>query len=343
MSAPGRSQALVPLSFYLPCSVAEYERLPRALKDYVPWQASETALSPFLGRYHWVLQTFLQLRDAGMDARLVRTLPAEGVVFSHVECLDYGIRPTERTMFIPMLVDKDVPLPHGAIHVTHNPAQRLPLGLRQHYIPPWPQIGLLPRAAVRGERFETVAFIGYPGNLHPALAGEDFAARLATLGLRLVIPPPNAWHDFSDIDAILAVRTFGRDERHLNKPALKLYNAWAAGVPAVLGFETAYRSDGRPGVDYLEATNADEVFQCLQRLAAEPSLHTGVVRAGHEAMRARSEAQLRTLWLQFIEGSVLPLYRTWTRAPLQRAAFQIAGAVRERLLWRRPAWFGERA
>jgi hypothetical protein len=343
VNAASNGRADIPLCFYLPCSEDEYGRLPRDLKDYVPWQASETALTPFLGRYHWVLQTCLQLREAGMDARLVRTLPEEGVVFSHVECLDYGIRPTARTMFVPMLVDKDVPLPHGAIHVTHNPRQRLPLGLRQHYIPPWPQIGLVPRSAARGDRFETVAFIGYPGNLHPALADDDFAARLATLHLRLVIPPPHAWHDFSEIDGVLAVRTFGRAERHLNKPALKLYNAWAAGVPAVLGFETAYRSDGRPGVDYLEATDADEVFQCLMHLATEPLLRAGIVGAGREAMQARSEARLRTLWLQFIEGSVLPLYRNRIHDPLNRAAFQMAGAVRERLLWRRPAWFGESA
>ncbi len=332
--------SVTPVYFYLPCRESEFLRLPKRLQDYSTWQHTETELSPFMGRYHWVLQTYLQLCEAGAEVELVRELPSVGIVLSHVECFDYGIRPSSRTMLVSMLVDKDIPLPHAALHVTHNPVQRLPLRLRQQYIPPWPQIGLIPRSTTRGSRFETVGFIGYPENLDPELACENFVRRLAAQGLRLVIPAPGAWHDFSDIDVVLAVRNFGRADEHLNKPALKLYNAWLARVPAVLGFESAYRQEGNPGVDYLEATNADEVLAALERLALNPSLRASMVAAGHEKMKAHTELELRSIWLDVLSKRLLPLYDRWTRDRLFRTACQIGGEIRERLLWRKPARFG---
>ena len=263
--------------FYLPCLAPQFQRLPRRLQEYADWQKTETELSPFMGRYHWVLQTYLQLREVSANVYVVRELPTDGIVISHVECLDYGQRPSPKMLLVSLLVDKDIPLPHASLHVTHNPVQRLPLMLRQHYIPPWPQIGLVPRSAARGRRFENVAFVGYPENLHRDLASEKFARSLADLGLCLVIPAPADWHDFSEIDVVLAVRNFGCADLHLNKPALKLYNAWLAQVPAVLGFESAYRREGQPGVDYLEATSADDILVALRRLADEPGLRDRII------------------------------------------------------------------
>ena len=332
-----------PVYFYLPCRESEFRRLPRRLQDYSGWQHSETELSPFLGRYHWVLQTYLQLREVNAAVELVREIPQAGIVVSHVECFEYGLRPTPKTMLVSMLVDKDIPLPHAALHITHNPVQRLPLGMRQQYMPPWPQIGLIPRAETRGGRLETVAFIGYRENLHPELASEGFSLRLAELGLRLVIPAPAAWHDFSEIDVVLAVRNFNCDDKHLTKPALKLYNAWLAGVPAILGFESAYRQEGKPGLDYLEAINADDVLLALRRLIDEPKLRGQIVSAGLKQLEFRSETYLRALWTALLTDRVFPLYAMWTRNPIFRVAFRFAAAVRERLLWRKPAWFKESA
>jgi hypothetical protein len=298
-----------PVQFLLPSDQADFDRLPRRLDGYVAWQQAETSLSPFLGRFHWVLQTYLQLREANAPVSLVRELPQEGIVISHIECLDYGLKPNDQTLLVPMLVDKDVPLPHAALHITHNPVQGLPLGMRRRFMMPWPQIGLLPRNAERGERFESVGFFGHAGNLHPALASQAFADQLASMGLQLVLPAPSSWHDFSAVDVVLAVRNFGRGEKHLTKPSLKLYNAWQAGVPAVLGFETAYRNEAAPGEDYLEATNADEVLAALRRLAADPALRARMVAAGRQRMQSRSEPMLRAAWLHFLQAELLPLYQ----------------------------------
>lgn len=325
--------------FFLPCTQAQLQRMPRRIEDYVDWQNSETELNPFLGRYHWVLQPYLHLAAAGADVRLTHSLPDAGIVFSHVECLDYGIRSTATRMVVAALVDKEVPLPHAVLHLTHNPVQRLRFGVPSRYMPPWPQIGLLPRDPARGERFETLYFVGNRENLHPFFASAEFEAHLRRLGLRLVIPPPSGWHDFSDADAVLAVRNFGLAEPHLNKPALKLHNAWRASVPAVLGYESAFRAEGQPGVNYLEALTGEAVVAAIEQLAQQPAQRRAIVQAGNEAARDFADAAIRAEWLNLLNDDLLPRYAAWRSRPWLRLATGLRGAVWERVLWRHPASF----
>lgn len=325
--------------FYLPCTAEQMSRMPRRIEDYVEWQNRETEFNPFLGRFHWVLQPYLHLLAAGADVALTCSLPDEGIVYSHVDCLDYGLRSTATRMVVAALVDKDIPLPHAVLHLTHNPVQRLRFGVPFRYMPPLAQIGLVPRSMERGQRFENLYFVGNRENLHPFFTSAGFEADLRRLGLRLVVPPPSSWHDLSAADVILAVRNFGVDEPHLNKPALKLHNAWRAGVPAVLGYETAFRVEGRPGVDYVEALSGEAVVAALEQLAGKPAWRMALVDAGHEAARGFSDEAIRAQWMELLVHDLLPRYAAWRSRPGVRLACQLRGAVWERLLWRRPAAF----
>lgn len=330
------------VTFYLPCTQEDYSSLPRSLQEYSEWQSRGSNQSYFTGRYHWVLQTYLHLVEAGLDVKLSGTLPSSGIVISHIECLNYGLKPTKTRILVPMLVDKDIPLPHAAIHITHNPRQTLPLGMDAHYVPPWPQIGLIPRSATRANRFETVAFIGYPENLQPAFTSSEFTSQLSKLNLRLSIPPPSAWNNFSEIDAVLAVRSLGKLDNHITKPALKLFNAWLAGVPAVLGFECAYRHEGTIGIDYLEAVDATGAIEALHMLASDHHLRAKIVAAGKKKVASYRESEIRGLWIHLITEKLFNLYSTWTKDGMFRASQYLTGGFRERLLWRRPGWFKER-
>lgn len=332
----------LPIYFFLPCNDAQFNRLPTSLSAYSEWQTTERELNPYTGRYHWVLQTYLHLLEAGQDARLVRSMPSEGIVLAHIETLAYGQRPTRELLVVPMLVDKNVPLPHAPIHITHNPAQKLPLGMRSRYVPPWPQIGLIPRAADRGDRFERLSFLGYRENLHPGFAGDEFARQLQRLGLELTVPEPAAWHDFSQVDAVLAVRNFGRNNAHLTKPALKLFNAWMAGVPALVGHETACRAVGCPGQDYFETVDQNEVSGALEQLSVDVALRQQMVKAGHVRMQEHDTPSIRARWARLIHDELIPMHERWRTDWLYRAMFTPGNAIRERLLWRRPGWFVER-
>ncbi len=328
-----------PTCFLLPEPDSVLEALPTSIADYWQWQGSAAQLTPYWGRYHWVLQTYLYLKDAGLPVVLRNTMPPRGVIVTHFDCVDYGFRPTPEQYLVILLVDREVPHPRARLHVLHNPLQRLPLGLSHRYMPPWPQIGLVPRDPARGDRFETLGYFGYPNNLHADIVADSFQRKIAELGMRMFVPPPAAWHDFSDVDCVMAVRNFGREVSHLNKPSLKLLNAWLAGTPAILGHETAYIAEGQPGTGYLEATTPDELLAAIRLLRDDPARRRALVDHGNAAVREFSVERTIERWRDLLTKHVTP-----DAAPGPAAAFGALGrgalgAVRERVLWRRPGWF----
>lgn len=328
-----------PICFLLPEPDAVLEALPTSIAEYWPWQGSAAQLTPYWGRYHWVLQTFLYLKEAGLPVVLRNTMPSRGVIVTHFDCVDYGFRPTPEQYLVIMLVDREVAHPRARLHILHNPLQRLPLGLKHRYMPPWPQIALVPRARARGDRFETLGYFGYPHNLHSDIVAEPFQREIASLGMRMVVPSPANWHDFSEIDCVMAVRNFGRDTSHLNKPSLKLLNAWLAEVPAILGHEVAYRHEGRPGTGYLEATTLAELLDAIRLLRDDPSRRRALVDHGRTAVREFAIEQTVERWRALLLQDVAAESGTATASPLVALGRGAMAAVRERMLWRRPGWF----
>ena len=116
----------------------------------------------------------------------------------------------------------------------------------EHAMPHWIQTGLVPRDPARGDRLEHLVFKGDMVNLDPRFATDDFARALASFGVTFRAQPydretkRSGWHEYTEVDAVLAVRAIPPTEL-ATKPATKLVNAWAAGVPAFLGVEPAFR------------------------------------------------------------------------------------------------------
>ncbi len=327
------------IHFLLPEPDAVLAALPRTIADYWDWQGSAAEITPYWGRYHWVLQSYLFLKAAGLPVALCNEIPASGVIVTHCDCVDYGFRPSPEQYLVVLLVDREVPHPRARLHLVHNPLQRLPLGLRHEYMPPWTQIGLVARDETRGDRFENVGYFGYAENLHPDIVADTFQAEMRRLGLRLVVPPPAGWHDFSEIDCVVAIRNFGREVSHLNKPSLKLFNAWVAGVPAILGHETAYRREGSPGEGYLEATSPEELLRALQTLKDDPARRRALVQHGRQAVQQFSVEATVERWRTLLSRAAASARDSKGRPGLAALPRGVLEAVRERVLWRRPGWF----
>lgn len=331
-----------PIQFFLPETEEVFARLPSTVGEYWDWQATATGLFPYWGRYHWVLQTFLYLKDAGLPVRLARTLPEAGIIATHMDCVDYGFRPNREQILVIMLVDREVPHPHAHLHITHNPVQGLPWGIRHRYMPPWPQIGLIPRDARRGDSFETIGYFGYENNLDPAIRDAGFQQGLKDLGVRLEIPPPSSWHDFSQVDAILAIRNFGRGNPLLSKPSLKLYNAWLAGVPAIFGYESSYRAEGEPGRAYLEAVSPEQVLASIEQLKNDLVFRRSLVSRGQALVEQYRPESTVGRWASLLAADVNELASRYPRSAASRLIKDTRGTVLERILWRRPGAFSQR-
>jgi hypothetical protein len=144
------------------------------------------------------------------------------------------------------------------------------------------------------------------------------------------------WSDFHDVDLVLAVRP--ADPRgHTGKPAAKLYNAWLAGVPALLGAEPAYRELRTSDLDYFEVDSVGPALAAIDRLRTEPALYREMVAHGRARAQAFTAEAILPLWVDLLWRRIPALAPS---RPLQALPHPLRPLVRRlrRLLEGRPAW-----
>lgn len=276
--------------------------------------------------YAWTLQTYLRLKESGFACELSQQIPDEGIVLFHSSVLQgASLKPGHRQLFICLKADTPSYV-HAQLHIVQNPVETSP---RRVFMPHWPQPGLLPRDAEREDRFETVAFIGRRNSLDLEFQSHIWQERLAQLGLQwwLIDDSENddesfhsQWHDYREIDAIVAVRsldprTHWQTQNFCNKSAMKLYNAWLAGVPAILGSDSAYWAERQHSFDYLEAHSLCQVLEQLTRLRDDANLRQAMVSHGYQRALAYTPQAITQRWVSLLNRVAVPAYEHWCGQP----------------------------
>ncbi|MFB2919453.1 MULTISPECIES: glycosyltransferase [Aerosakkonema] len=131
--------------------------------------------------------------------------------------------------------------------------------------------------------------------------------------MRFQIVNRDRWHDFSDIDAILAVRSFD-EQYYTSKPATKLYNAWHAGLPAILGRETSFQTERKNELDFIEVTSVQEAIAALVRLRDDKNLRHAMVENGRVRAEETQPENLVKRWRNFLTDVAVPAYERWCSA-----------------------------
>lgn len=242
------------------------------------------------GERAWVVQTYLRLTHRGYPATLADQAPDEGLVVFHAKQrrqVAAACRGKKNLLLVGVRADNREP--HLAdFEVVQN--GRWADGRRRFCIPFWPQAGLVPRDPSRGTTVRHLAFKGFSANLASGFLSPEWRSFVAehsfTWEKDMVAYAGSAteehrlaWNDYSRVDLIVALRPPDR-RLHTGKPATKLYNAWAAGVPAILGPEFAYRELRRSPLDYLEAASVAEAREAVLRLAGDSGLYQAMVDHG---------------------------------------------------------------
>lgn len=252
----------------------------------------------------WLFQTWMAVRDE-VDSSIVQSLPESGIVVTLSNFLSPKFR-ASRNQFIAAVVADFLPHSGAQLQIVQNAAhaKRLPKSI---FMPHWPQPNLIPRNPTRGDAFETMAFFGDEQNLAPELRTEAFKNELREVcGLQLRIQKAVAWHDYSAVDAVLAVRDFS-SARHLHKPATKLYNAWIAGVPFISGCDSACAAEAKDGIEYFTARSKTELLELLAHLKKNPALRKATVEAGQKKSASRNRNAVRRLWVDFLNFNLPPI------------------------------------
>ena len=257
----------------------------------------------------WLYQTGCLLQKAGVHCNFftkMPQLPQSGIVITLSGLLyayPKNLRFSRSLFVVGIAADGGLVHPAAMLHLIPNSYSTKYLPFTE-FIPHWSQPFLIPRDLKRGERFETICFMGDSQSIAPELCSQEWHSRLENeLGLRFVHRDFKRWHDFSDVDCIVAIRDFSGSS-FCYKPANKLYNAWLAGVPFIGGKDSAFAGDGKPGKDYLVANSTQDLFMQLKKLKEDPFFRSRLVNKGHcSGARFTREAILQD-WKRLLQETI---------------------------------------
>lgn len=297
------------VQFVVPYDQPLIDRLALADPDALVRQGDEVV--PLLsggGPAAWCYLTYARLRDRGWGPiRLANRADPAAINVAHADTLntagDYA-----RVFYVDARADHSHRL-FAQYTLVQNRDQ---LGRDAAWIHHWPQPGLIARQTPITQ-VRQIGYIGQTGNNNLAMTAADWNALFGDQGYHFAAPASDAWHDLSQFDALIAVRSFDASP-HSKKPASKLLNAWRAGVPLVAGADSAYAQIGTPGEDYLLATSPAEVLAALDRLR-DAAFREALVERGRAKAAQYSEDAIAALWIEALEGPIAARFARWQRRP----------------------------
>jgi hypothetical protein len=253
----------------------------------------------------WIVQTYLRLRRAGLESTISESFRDDAI--NVVSYHDLGIRDLAVIPYV-VATRHDAPRPE----ICDRRIVQNELNVRRstdHFIPHWPQPGLIPRDSRRESRIETIAFKGSQFNLYESFRSPEFLRDLRAEGLELTYDvkenaatgEPSRWQDYATTDLVLAVRDCTEGDLKI-KPASKLVNAWLAGCPALLGPEPAFQALRRNELDYFEVRNPEDVLAVVRRLRHEPRLYEAVVKNGQARAAEYNHQRVTAAWHRVLSG-----------------------------------------
>jgi hypothetical protein len=318
--------------FYIPSQYL-IDNVPGKIDDYWKWidQFIETNPAPrasggyctYTGPYTWTVQTYIYLRNSHFPSELTANLPEDGIIITHGNFLPTYLKPTPRQFIVEIKPDKYLQNIYSNFVIVQNKRDPLHCGIKRFliksaFVNNWPQPGLIPRDPHRADRFENICFMGNADQFLRDV--ESLESEIKKLGLKWIMMPREKWNDYSEVDAIVAVRPDSvMIER---KPVTRLTNSWAAGVPAIVSPDIAFEDIRKSELDYLRARNVTEIVESIKRLMGNPQLRRDMAENGKKrAMEFGPEKTVR-MWIDIIDNMIIPEYLAWKQqSPLKKILF----------------------
>jgi hypothetical protein len=288
---------------------------------------SETGELYDIGPSIWVVLTFMQLREYGYPCELTATLPHSGIIITHSDFLSTSLRPTPQQFIVEFKPDRSLRCIYSNFVIVQNKHDPICRGINRLFIKSafikyWPQPGLIPRDPQREDRFENICFMGDEFIQDV----ETLESEIQKLGLKwMLMHQRNKWHDYSKVDAIVAVRPVDPHRTpyftYISKPASKLYNAWIAGVPAILSPDSAFEDLRESEFDYLKAENVPEIIEGLKQLMNDPALRKSMIENGKKRAKEFNSEVIIEDWVKLIQNRIVPAYNVWSSSQYHRYLF----------------------
>lgn len=284
------------------------------LQENLQWTEISRARKFLSGNFtSWILTTYLQVKNSGFSCKFIDYIPEEGIVIADRDTLGNKYPYFGKTMFICAKGDREFH-PSAHLHVVHNPFEfqdKKNKVWNPYYIPHWPQPGLITRLQERRTLVKNIAFMGSRSNFAQELKSKQWIKAIETLGCQWYpIFEPSKWTDYSNIDVIVAVRSFD-GQTYTYKPASKVINCWHAGVTAIVPPESAFIAIRKSELDFLVVNSLDEAIEAVKCLKTNPELYLSMVKNGRERAQEFSEDKITKQWITFFEKYAFVKYKQW--------------------------------
>ncbi|PSF38527.1 hypothetical protein C7H19_05960 [Aphanothece hegewaldii CCALA 016] len=271
----------------------------------------------------WIAQTYFYLKQAGFPCKITEKIPDEGILIADRDTLANNYPFLDQVMLICAKSDKEYH-PSAHLHTIHNPIdwqKEKNTIWNPHLINHWPIPGLIPRDKKRLSNVENIAYIGSKSQIAPELISTTWKDALSSLNCHwLPIFNSSQWNDYTCLDVIVAARSF-ESNIYLNKGAIKLINAWHAGVPAILTPESGFMAERKTDLDFIIVRSVDEAIQAVKKLKNYPELYHKMVENGYERAKETSIQQTLNKWVSFFNDVAFPAYAEWSKMSKNQKRF----------------------
>jgi hypothetical protein len=182
----------------------------------------------------------------------------------------------------------------------------------QRWLPPLLQRGLIPRLDDRKGSVRSVALKAYPQNCPKSMLDPAWGVELSDRGFDWMldlcdpITGHQTWHDFSDVDIVLCMRSDGFQPGWLRKPATKMINAWHAGSIPLVSREPGYLELSTHREDCMIVDSPRDVLNTLETLRNDSSLVRRLEEGCSERAREFSVPSVLGAWHNLLIDEPLP-------------------------------------
>jgi len=285
-----------------------------------------------------VYSTMGGLKELGVSVKPIDTWPQQGIVIAHSRNLPKSRPSYWKRLYIVCWQIDHMRCDYAQAHIVSNTKMLASAGLSlydklllpglRHILHFPTELSLVPRDFKRSNMFENIVYAGAPKNLMAVFQTQEWDQMLDREGLFFrIVERSDRMGDYSQTDCILAVRPV--EQQILQKPPSKLWNAWRAGVPAILGPEPGFRDYRKSELDYIEVETADQALAALIKLRDNPVLRQAMIENGRQRMKDCSVETILGQWVEFINGPLQSEAQAWFQGPAwKRSLFCLARTAR---------------
>ena len=284
-------------------------------KTHFPYQLegdhdfNNTALAEALGGCNtwllWTLRTYLELRGT-YECRLTDTMPESGIVFFFRGSVNLVEKPNKNQFWVCMTADTTWH-PYSQVNLFQNTywINKYP---QAYFVRHWPQLNIIKSKPIVSE-LKNIAYFGDLNNLAAELKSEDWNDFINDNGYVFMIPPSKEWNNYSDIDLVIGIRSFDKNERFLSKPSSKLINAWRAGTVYISGNDSACLYEKQGEYDFIQVDSYEALKGMLLLLRQDEKLFGKYKSQAVTCGERFSNSFFASQWMELIDKQIVPRYK----------------------------------